>query len=345
MIRAICARRVLRDPVIFSRRLHPLVKLTPGPLKPPKSLPSSHAPAQTHLSPSPPPVQTVARVSIKNIHETTVKDIADAESHGILTPPPPGAGWAKSTLHKTIQIAKFYFRGVKLVYTRGKLTRAIKKRVAAAGPPLERWEHRMIHIQEADEKKLVPFVLIALVLEEIIPLIAIWYPQMLPSTCILPSQRDRIQQGFTDAAVAVPAAWGSTFASLTKASDTVDGQIPLNALTTATGQGTRLVRAPLMHLSGTTFTARRRVRKHLTFIQADDAFLAKEDIHSLSTRTSCRRCGSGDPVFSNLNPSNNTNPASNHTEQVQQLSWWLKSVDKHDTIARRIYLVALQASR
>lgn len=69
---------------------------------------------------------------------------------------------------------------------------------------------------------------IAIILEEVIPLIAIWYPEMLPSTCILPSQRDRIQQGLTDTALAVPANWGPTLASLTRAADS--GEIPLNAL-------------------------------------------------------------------------------------------------------------------
>ncbi|KAJ6497892.1 hypothetical protein C8R45DRAFT_143713 [Mycena sanguinolenta] len=312
----------------------PLVKLSPGPIKPPKSAPATPQSASPSARPSPPPVQTVSRVSIKQLHETTAKDIADAESHGILTPPPEGAGWAKSTLHKAIQIAKFYFRGVKLVYARGKMARAIKKRVAAAGAPLERWEHRMIHIQKGDEKKLVPFVFIAIILEEVIPLIAIWFPQMLPSTCILPSQRDRIRQGFIDAAVAVPATWGPAFASLTRPVDTTSGEIPLKALADR-----KLVKAlgSLMHLSGPALTARRRVQKHLTFIQADDVFLAQEDIHGLTTQEllqALRERGI-----------NNISPASNHAEHVQQLTWWLKSVDNQDTIARRIYLVALQASR
>jgi hypothetical protein len=83
---------------------------------------------------------------------------------------------------------------------------------------------------------LVPFVFIAIILEEIIPLIAIWYPEMLPSTCILPSQRDRIQQGFTDTALAIPATWGPALGSLTRAADT--GEIPLDALT-----DTKLIRA------------------------------------------------------------------------------------------------------
>lgn len=40
--------------------------------------------------------------------------------------------------------------------------------------------------------RLVPFVAIVLVLEEVIPLIVLYAPGMLPSTCILASQRERI---------------------------------------------------------------------------------------------------------------------------------------------------------
>lgn len=40
--------------------------------------------------------------------------------------------------------------------------------------------------------RLVPFVLTIVIVEEIIPLIVLYAPGLLPSTCILPSQRDRI---------------------------------------------------------------------------------------------------------------------------------------------------------
>lgn len=41
--------------------------------------------------------------------------------------------------------------------------------------------------------RLVPFLLIVLIIEEIIPLIVMYVPGILPSTCILPSQLERIQ--------------------------------------------------------------------------------------------------------------------------------------------------------
>jgi len=41
-------------------------------------------------------------------------------------------------------------------------------------------------------RRLVPFMLIVLVAEEVVPFIALYLPRMLPSTCVLPGQRNRI---------------------------------------------------------------------------------------------------------------------------------------------------------
>jgi LETM1 and EF-hand domain-containing protein 1 len=86
--------------------------------------------------------------------------------------------------------------------------------VKAGGAPLSRWESRFLQTNKSDlaryltpqpqalfaillltfpELRLVPFVAIMLVLEEVIPLIVLYAPGMLPSTCILTSQRERIE--------------------------------------------------------------------------------------------------------------------------------------------------------
>jgi len=86
--------------------------------------------------------------------------------------------------------------------------------VRAGGEPLSRWESRFIQTNSSDlaryltpqpqtlilipfltfpELRLVPFVAIVLVLEEVIPLIVLYAPGMLPSTCLLASQRERIE--------------------------------------------------------------------------------------------------------------------------------------------------------
>ncbi|KAJ7502769.1 hypothetical protein B0H11DRAFT_1986245 [Mycena galericulata] len=308
----------------------PHVQLRPGPIKPPKSLPASSPP----VVPAPPPkVQTVEPVSLKSLKEVTVRDIADAESHGILEPPPPGAGWAKSTLHKAIQLGKFYYRGVKLVYTRSKITRDIKKRVQGGGAPLERWEFRMLHTQSADLKRVIPFVLIALVLEELIPVIILWAPRMLPSTCILPSQRERIQEKATDAALALVTAHGPKLAELTRAANA--GEIPLNSISSAE---VLKVLCGLLQLSssGLDVLRIRRIRKHLTFIEQDDALLIKEGIQNLSAQD----------VLQALNERGVVTRGLDAAAQLKLLKWWIKSVEERENaIARRVYLVAVMGAK
>ena len=39
----------------------------------------------------------------------------------------------------------------------------------------------------------MPFLLTIIIIEELIPLIVLYVPGMLPSTCVLPSQRERIE--------------------------------------------------------------------------------------------------------------------------------------------------------
>lgn len=104
---------------------------------------------------------------------------------------------------------KFYLRGLRLINTHRKRVNEIFARVKAGGEPFSRWETRFIETYRADVRKsvrplfqarvlayptnrLVPFVLVLVTLEELIPLMVLYAPFMLPSTCILPSQRERI---------------------------------------------------------------------------------------------------------------------------------------------------------
>ena len=88
----------------------------------------------------------------------------------------------------------------------------IQERVKSGGAPLTWRERRFIVTNKSDLFKyahfrfvsiciffltffvirLVPFVLTLVIIEEIIPLIVMYAPGMLPSTCVLPSQRARI---------------------------------------------------------------------------------------------------------------------------------------------------------
>ncbi|KAF8647166.1 hypothetical protein AX16_006996 [Volvariella volvacea WC 439] len=163
------------------------------------------------------------------VSEAAKRDIEDAESHGILVPPPPDAGWVKRTIHKGVQLAKFYYRGVKLIFVRRGDIAAIQARIKAGGEPLSRWENRFIRTQKDDVNKVVPFLVIALLLEEVIPLIAIYAPFMLPSTCILPSQRARIEEKKTELALAYQSHYKEVFQRLEKEAKQ-SGLLPLKSI-------------------------------------------------------------------------------------------------------------------
>lgn len=98
-----------------------------------------------------------------------------------------------------------------MVFTHRRQANEILARVKAGGEPLSRWESRFIQTNKNDlarlvffapllhlkshsraRFRLVPFIAIVLLLEEVIPLIVLYAPGMLPSTCVLTSQRERI---------------------------------------------------------------------------------------------------------------------------------------------------------
>ncbi|PFH51987.1 hypothetical protein AMATHDRAFT_74497 [Amanita thiersii Skay4041] len=249
------------------------IDLRPAPIKPKSStLSSAHVLTKPTLQPtqSPPPP------SLGAAKEASRRDIEDAEAHGILTPPPPDATWFKRIMHKGIQLAKFYYRGVKLIYLRRKQMHAIQSRIKLGGAPLTRSEHRFIITQKDDVNKVVPFIFIALLLEEVIPLIAIYAPSMLPSTCILPSQRIRIEEKKTEKAIAYSATYKSLFTQL-KSLESSPGHLSLDVLRRpgASEAVCGILRLPTV---GVDFLRQRRIRRHLDFIAEDDRLLLRDQI-------------------------------------------------------------------
>jgi len=89
----------------------------------------------------------------------------------------------------------------------------------------------------------IPFVVIALLLEEVIPIIAIYAPSLLPSTCILPSQQERIQQKKSQKAFAFAVNYSLLFSQL-KSMESPENYLPINTI--------RILNAPLA-ISGSAF--------------------------------------------------------------------------------------------
>ncbi|KAG6862289.1 hypothetical protein C0995_015986 [Termitomyces sp. Mi166 len=252
------------------------VDLRPAPIKPSKTstVSATHIPLKATVSLPKSPGSPESPSSLRDVKETSRRDIEDAEAHGVLKPPPEGANWFRSTLHKAIELAKFYYRGVKLIFTRRKDISLIHARIKTGGSPLTRSEFRLIRTQKSDINKVVPFLFIALLLEEIIPLIAIYAPFMLPSTCILPSQRQRIKAKRADKATAFALEHRHIF-DLLKQAESPPGHISLIALKSA---GTSAAVCGVLRLSTVGIDALRirRIQNHLRFIAEDDRLLIQD---------------------------------------------------------------------
>lgn len=112
-------------------------------------------------------------------------------------PPNPKSGLverARQLFHQVKFLFKFYLNGVKQVYYDGKRVSEIKKSVKDTGRQMAWSEKRLLRVHSANLSKLPLFLAILIILEEILPLVVIYAPNLLPSTCILPSQLLKIRQ-------------------------------------------------------------------------------------------------------------------------------------------------------
>ena len=175
---------------------------------------------------------------------------------------------------------KFYFNGVKQIWADRKRVAEVQERIRSGGDPLTRAEAQLVRIHKADLRKLPLFLFILLILEEALPLVVIWAPSLLPSTCILPSQAAKIRlkqelvraQAFKklhdlpDVLALAPVVKKQNVLPPSKAEEDV-----FKALQ---GEGlTQLAKLFSLSTLGGSSLIRRRLTKHLAYIQEDDAMM------------------------------------------------------------------------
>jgi LETM1 and EF-hand domain-containing protein 1 len=212
----------------------------------------------------------------------TISDVSEAAKHGVLEPPPEGAGRIKRLWHQFKQLFQFYWRGVKMLFQHRKLATAIRKRIDEEknnGEPssLTRWESQFLRTHDSDMVKLVPFVLIIVTLEEILPLIVLYAPFLLPSTCILPSQLDRIAAKADEKKLEAIVSAQFLLSAMSEDASASAHDVVAGGLSGLSGEMAWTL-CSLMSLSnkGPTFMLRRRLRKHLAYLDSDDTLLKKE---------------------------------------------------------------------
>lgn len=169
---------------------------------------------------------------------------------------------------------RFYLNGVKQIWRNRTTVREIHEDVRRTKRDFTWEEMQMIRTHAKDMIKLPLFVLILATVEELLPLMVIYTPFMLPSTCILPSQRTKIRQRFELKRSTAMDSLRTTLSALhtIKVADdspkaavaALPSQV-LNELTT------------IYNLSkwGGSIMQRSRIVSHMRILQEDDCRLAK----------------------------------------------------------------------
>jgi len=283
----------------------------------------------------------VSTFSSEGIITAAQHDMQSAAQHGILAPPPPNAGKIGKLFHQAKELFKFYFRGVKLIFTNRGRARQMQQRVKDGGPPLTRWEHQFIKTYKQDVLKLVPFALIIIIIEEIIPLIVIYAPFILPSTCILPSQKERIDDKRREKQRAYALSMRDTFERIQKLGEATPGA---DAKQLLNGPGLVAVSGILGHSNYSLNILRMfKIRKHLTMVAEDDAFLLQEEAGLRLTPAE---------MLDALGERGILTQGLSFQQQQRRLQWWLTqtrnpadskpdaSTSPSDPIVERLVLIA-----
>ncbi|WFD41957.1 hypothetical protein MPSI1_000595 [Malassezia psittaci] len=91
---------------------------------------------------------------------------------------------------------RFYLNGVKQIFRDRERVKKIKTSIAEDGRDMTYEEATLVRTHASDMRKLPLFLLILVTIEELLPLMVIYTPFLLPSTCILPSQSLKIRNRF-----------------------------------------------------------------------------------------------------------------------------------------------------
>ncbi|KAJ1304707.1 hypothetical protein OPQ81_005846 [Rhizoctonia solani] len=198
-----------------------------------------------------------------------IADVVKAAEQGALAPPPPDASKMGKLWHQVKELFKFYVRGLKQLLVH----RQIVKDLKARGGKMTWEESHFIKTYKEDTIKLIPFLLILLILEEALPLVVLYAPFLLPSTCILPNQRARILWKRDDAQFDARSEARSILLSVGSFEKFVEGGVKempedlVTALTKVFGLSTR----------GPVALQRRRLEKHLEYLVNDDYLLVSDE--------------------------------------------------------------------
>ncbi|GJJ69106.1 LETM1 and EF-hand domain-containing protein 1, mitochondrial [Entomortierella parvispora] len=219
--------------------------------------------------------------------------LSSASTTAIDTKPPAGlSGKITEFVRKGKEIVIQCKDGVKLLWVNKKIVKDLKQAQLQDGHQLTRREFQLIHKTDIDVKRMIPFGLIFLLATEYIPLIIIFAPQLIPSTCVTPSQLDGRRKKIHEKRSTMT----EKLILQNKREITKEHLASYNSFISIAkkyGEGFDYNMIDRQHLSsfckfmglsgfGPKFMLKKRLDKHMTYLHKDDVLLHQEGLDSLT---------------------------------------------------------------
>ncbi|OZJ02619.1 hypothetical protein BZG36_03837 [Bifiguratus adelaidae] len=209
------------------------------------------------------------------------------------TPPPQPTNKIAQFWKNAKELARFYKDGTKLLWANHKHAKELREK-ESQGHVLSRSEFQLIHRSNKDFRKLVPFVITFIIVGEWIPLVVMFVPGLIPSTCITNAQLEKLRrkmyekrnvmsQNVLESSKSIKAISKEDFAN-------VNGMIRISK---QFGPDFELQHIDRPHLKayckfmglGHRFATKgmliRRLQSHLDYLRRDDQLIAKDGVDSL----------------------------------------------------------------
>ncbi|KAG0170700.1 hypothetical protein DFQ28_006667 [Apophysomyces sp. BC1034] len=216
-------------------------------------------------------------------------DAKIAQADDVTTAPEPTSRIGK-LIKQSKELLAFYKGGLKLLWANSKEAKALKQKVEKGGYVLNRSEFQLVHQSSKDMLKLIPFGIVVLILPESIPLLVIFAPGLVPSTCVKESQvrekvdkaRQIMSKNVIQSAEKIGSISPEDFLSVRNFTKLAKGY----------GYDFDLKRIDRKHLSaycrfmglqgwGTQSILKGRINKHMDYLLQDDELIAQEGVETL----------------------------------------------------------------
>ncbi|KAF9925850.1 hypothetical protein FBU30_004438 [Linnemannia zychae] len=257
---------------------------------------TSHKPSKdytTPVHPTPAPVEDLAQ-ALKTGASEAIPPESSLYTASAPAPPAPTGVIAKTKdfFRKGKEIAIQCRDGVKLLWVNKRIVKELKKAQQENGHVLTRREFQLVNKTETDLKRMVPFVLAFILAAEYIPLIIIFAPQLIPSTCVTPTQLEGLRKKTHEKRSAMT----EKLIRLNRREITKESLANYNSFITISkkyGEGFDYNMIDRDHLAafcrfmglsgfGPKFMLTKRLNKHMIYIKQDDELLQRDGIDSLT---------------------------------------------------------------